>query len=282
MRGLNITPIVSKYNGNSRLCDIRGQSIFVGNLKSGKYNDCGTLYYPNGKLKYKGNFKNGLYNGFGVFVNDNNVVVNGVFEDSQIVLKFKEFGNFFAKNSEICNLCAHDYDETELFPICGSKKCMECCAKCIKSFFENINSKRGSILKANMILCPFCRNDIADNIIKIYNPELGKYISDIKKLQNPKEIVGLCSECNSHEIRELNVECGEQNSKEKFICQKCLETKSFDNVKSCPNCNIKVFKVDGCHWMKCKCNKAWCWHCLAVFDISEGHVWNCKVCGKGT
>jgi hypothetical protein len=281
MRGVDITPIVPKFNGYGKLLDIRGQPIFIGYLKNGKYNNDGTLYLPDGKLKYKGDFYDGSYNGFGVLV-ENNTFINAVFKNSKIIFKLKEFPQVKNIDIDTCHLCADDFDETERFPICGSKKCMECCTKCIKSFFENINAKRGSMLTSNMLLCPFCRNEIADDIIKIYNPELGKYITEIKKLQNPKEIVGLCSECNEHEIRELNIECGEQANKEKFICQKCIETKSFENVKSCPNCNIKVYKLDGCHWMKCKCNKAWCWHCLAVFDIAEGHVWNCKICGKGT
>lgn len=280
IRGVNITQILQKFNGYGKLYDIKGKPIFMGNLKNGKYKE-GILYSENGKLQYKGDFNNGLYNGFGVLV-QNNTFINAVFRDSQIIVKFKEFPKVEKEqNKDTCHLCADDIDEAERFPICGSKKCMECCIKCIKSYFDNINSKRGSMLTPNMLLCPFCRNDIADDIIKIYNPELGKYISDIKKLdKEKKEIVGLCSECDNYEIRELNVECGEQANKEKFICQKCLETKSFENVKSCPNCNIKVYKLDGCHWMKCKCNKAWCWHCLTIFEIADGHNWNCKVCGK--
>lgn len=278
-RGVNITGIFEKFNGYGKLCNIQGKTIFAGNIRNGKYNSDGILYFSNGNVQYKGRFKDGLYDGFGVLIQDD-IFTNAVFKDSKIIIKLKESSFIENKKKEICNLCVDDYNETELFPICGLKKCTECCAKCIKYYFENINANRGSVLKPNLLLCPFCRNYISDDIIKIYNPELGKHIEKLKKIENPKEILGVCSECDECEIRELNIECGEQANKEKFVCRKCLEIKSFDNVKRCPNCKIKVYRIDGCHWMKCKCNIAWCWHCSAIFDVEDKHTWNCRLCGK--
>jgi hypothetical protein len=280
--GINITYIISKYNGEGIVYNLKGQIMFNGNFKSGKYDNDGVLYFPDGKLKFKGYFSQGFYCGYGSLFDENGDMMNGFFLNSKLITEFKKIKKDQNNEQESCNLCMSDFDKNEIFPICGSKDCVECCVMCIKSVVQKINCNRGSILTHNCILCPFCRKDISENVISVYNPELAKYVSAIKKLKSTKEIVGLCSECNNHEIHKLNVECGEQNNKEKYICEKCLTIKAYENVKNCPNCGLKVFKTDGCHFMKCICKKAWCWHCLKIMAYDEVHNWNCKYCGKGS
>jgi hypothetical protein len=269
--GINITNIMTKYNGEAIIYDLYGKIIYNGNLKNGKYYGYGNLYVDNieknFKYIYKGDFDNNQQSGFGVLYYD----------------KYKEkVFSFTSKQEESCNLCMEEYSEDELFPICGGNNCIECCIKCIKSFLKKIRCGRGSILTYNCLLCPFCRKNINEYVISVYKPGLVKYLDSVKKLKNQKQIVGLCSECDKHEIHELNVECGEQNNKEKYICVECMNRKAFDNVKQCPNCSIKTTKTEGCHFIKCMCKKAWCWHCFKIMPYNEIHAWNCKYCGKGT
>jgi hypothetical protein len=276
---IDITKIFQKYNGEAKIYDIFGNLIFSGNIKNGKYDKSGILFDKNNRtVLFKGDFENNSYYGFGVKFN-NNTFISGLFNKNSILINLKEIPLKY--DLSVCNLCAHECNETELFPVCGSKKCIECCMSCVKKFFDTIDTSRGAIFKNNALLCPFCRNEIDGRVIEIYKPELKKYIPDIKKLKYQKEIVGLCAECNEHEIKELNAECGEQINREKFVCEKCLEVRHFENVKNCPKCKIKVYRINGCHWMACKCDIAWCWHCLAIFDKKESHAVNCKICGKG-
>ncbi len=280
---IDISHIINRFNGESNVCNRKGEKIYSGVVRNGKYNGHGILFdIENQNIRYIGDFKDNEYHGMGTML-DQKMITVGFFEKSEIKNQFKIFKcNKKTKiGKDICNLCCEEYDEFNLFPICGISNCSYCCIKCIKSYFENINCSRGSRLNKNMILCPFCRSKISQNIIKIYNPSLDKYIEDIEKIKEPKEIVSLCWDCDKNLVRKLNEECGEHESREKFICEECIETKSFENVKNCPNCKIKVYRIDGCHWMLCKCKKAWCWHCLKIMDPHEGHGINCKYCGGG-
>lgn len=277
-KNINITPILSKYNGQCIVYNIYGKIIFSGELKKGKYHGSGTLFFSDNN-RYQGDFREGKHHGFGVLFEEKSIII-GLYEASKIINKLKVFDPKELLHKDVCNLCGDESDVVDLFTICGSKNCSFCCLRCIKTFFENKKCNRGARLFKNMILCPFCRQHISNDVMKIYHPALHGYISEIEKIKGPKEIIGLCSECCKNDLRELNEECGEQASREKYICDECVQLKSLDNVKKCPNCGIKVYRIDGCHWMACKCNKAWCWYCLKVMEIKEGHVVNCKYCGK--
>lgn len=282
--GINITYVIGKYNGEGIIYNLRGEFIFSGNFKSGRFDRDGLLYFPDGKLQYKGYFSNGLSCGYGILFDKYGNMTSGLFYNSKIITEYGKFKKNDVQEKDSCNLCFDDFDKDELFPICGYNKCTKCCLTCIKSVIQKINCRKGSILTQNCILCPFCRNGIFDDVIKIYNPPLGQYLPNIKKLKSAKEIAGICCECNKCETRVLNVECGEQNNKEKYTCDECLSVNSMkkENIKNCPNCGLKVNKTDGCHFMKCICKKAWCWHCLQIMNYDEVHTWNCKYCGKGT
>jgi MORN repeat len=288
MKDVNITPFISKFNGVSTIQNIEGITLYFGEIKNGKYHGKGVLYSPKTqKHIYVGDFQNGEYCGFGSVFEDRMMKV-GIYEKSKIMDEYKTLS--LIKDNEIpkdcCNICYDDYDETELFPLCGLKNCCYCCAKCIKYHFDNLECGRGSKLNKNMLNCLFCRNRISNDIIKIYCPTLYGYIDHIEKIKDPKEVVLLCSECEKNEVRKLNEECGEYDNREKYICEECMECKNLENVKKCPNCGMKVQRVSGCHWMlctskECNCKVAWCWHCLKTFDATEYHDVNCKHCGQG-
>lgn len=285
--GVNITPIISKYYGGGIVYNLKGEMLYNGDFEDGEYDGNGILYYSDEQIKYKGKLKKGNYNGYGVMFDEKNksMMTKGLFAKSKMIIDLgKSDCNPEYPEPDFCNLCMDDYNQTELFPICGLDNCVGCCVGCIGKFLEKIKCCKGSRIVMNVLLCPFCRHDISDKVVKIYHPKLNEFIPKIKKLKDNKEIIGICAECGKDEIHVLNVECGEQHNKSKYTCDECSEEKLINsmNLKNCPKCGIKVQKADGCHYIKCKCKAAWCFHCLHMYNAGEIHGWNCKHCGKGT
>lgn len=109
--GTNITYIISKYNGEGIIYNLKGQIIFSGNFKSGKYDNDGILYFPDGKTKFKGFFFQGFYNGYGTLYDENCNMTCGFFLDSKLYAEFKKI-NYIENNEDknvSCNLCTEDF-----------------------------------------------------------------------------------------------------------------------------------------------------------------------------
>jgi hypothetical protein len=261
--------------------DLNGKILYNGDFIDGKFEGIGTQYFPDGKIQYKGNFKKNIYNGYGsLFIkNDNLIMHKGLFLESKMITKLGKY-NY---NTEIisCNLCMEDFNSIDLFPICGSKDCAECCISCIKKYLNKIKCTNGSKIFMNSILCPFCKNEILKSIINNYHNKLYAFIPKIKQLKD-KEIIGICYECKKDNIYKPEGECGEQINRAKYICEDCDGKKLMEkmNLKQCPKCGIKVQKISGCHYVVCKCTVAWCYHCACIYAPNEHHVVRCKECGK--
>ena len=96
-RNIDISFVISKFNGYSDIYDTKKQKIYSGELKRGKYDGYGILSEIPLKIKYKGDFKDGEYLGFGILY-DNKEIITGLFEKSKLMKKFKTTKNKKSKS----------------------------------------------------------------------------------------------------------------------------------------------------------------------------------------
>jgi len=99
------------------------------------------------------------------------------------------------------------------------------------------------------------------------NDPVGKLIC-----QSPNCGTAFCFQCRLewHENKSCKQNHRELRRKGKISKADLASLKILENDSSsqqCPNCNLWVFKVEGCDWIKCAfCSHEFCWSCLDPHD----------------
>lgn len=168
-----------------------------------------------------------------------------------------------------CDLCCTPTHPNGLFPACNPKQCTSrLCADCLTAWYGE--TKPGSIVFYNHLLCPFCKNQPTRKLLKRFNPA-ALTLSKVNKEPDASYYHGWCVLCNKIEPA-VPRNCAEDVPVlSKFRCEACIVITMAPDFtgKPCPSCKVPVLKTSGCDHITCQCNAHWCYQCGDAFDERE-------------
>lgn len=130
-------------------------------------------------------------------------------------------------------------------------------------------SKRtfGDVLETNREFCKRCPKAC---VLAPVNRELVRIPGRKKMVFDSSMHYGWCMK--RWKIKEVGArEClGPVPTLTHFVCEGCSSPLEDAESKTCPGCDVPVFKSMGCNHMTCtQCQCHWCWVCSSKFDTAS-------------
>ncbi|KAH9126066.1 hypothetical protein AeMF1_003450 [Aphanomyces euteiches] len=164
---------------------------------------------------------------------------------------------------DVCNLCFEDFTLPALESACGRCR-TRVCEGCARGWYSE--PKRGRLLLATHLACPFCRQPPSLGTWKKYNRSFVDILNKLPVMR-ANYYYGWCGSCG--DVKEwMEKQCSREAPQSKFECVFC-STPQVGNLPHCPGCNAKTEKTEGCDHITCICGQHWCYRCGKGFLASE-------------